>query len=52
MVPAVLKLRNMLWDIVVLCCSDIHECAEVCGEDEMGFQLVHRLQAEPHAMSI
>jgi hypothetical protein len=52
LIPAVFKLRNMLSDIVILHHGGIHEHAEVCDEDEVALRLVHRLETEPHAMSI
>ena len=48
LVPALLKLRNMLRYIVVFYCGGIHEHAEMGGQDKVGCRLMHQLQTEPH----
>jgi len=50
LIPALLKLRDMLRDVVILRSGGIHERAEVHCQDKMGFGLMHRLQTEPHAI--
>lgn len=52
LVPAVLKLRDMFRDIVVLRRGGIHERAEVRGENKVALGLVHRLETSPHAMGV
>ena len=50
LIPALLKLRDMLRDVVILRSGGIHKHVEVRCQDKMGFGLMHRLQTEPHAI--
>ena len=52
LIPAVLKLRDVIRDIVVLRRGGIHERAEMRGEDEVALGFVHRLETSPHALGV
>jgi len=50
LIPTLLELSDVFWDIVLLRSGSIHKRAQVHCEDEVALTLVHGLETKPHAI--